>query len=296
MMASSQVLDRSKNKHRLTIVFGLTTAYMLAEAIGGLLTGSLALLADAGHMLTDAGALGLAILAIQYAERPATLQKTFGYYRAEVLAALVNAAVLLLISVYILYEAWRRFSHPPEVMSRPMLVIAVIGLVVNFVGMRLLSGSAGHSLNVKAAYLEVLSDMLGSLGVIAASVIMLTTRWYLADPIFGAAIGLFIVPRTWKMLKDTAHILMEGVPANLNLQTVQEEMLKVAGVVTVHDVHVWSLTSGVDSMSAHVCVEDPKEGIRIMNQLREMLAKRFSISHTTIQIEDNQCRPSTFDF
>ncbi len=295
-MASSQVLDRSKNKHRLTIVFGLTTAYMLAEAIGGLLTGSLALLADAGHMLTDAGALGLAILAIQYAERPATLQKTFGYYRAEVLAALVNAAVLLLISVYILYEAWRRFSHPPEVMSRPMLVIAVIGLVVNFVGMRLLSGSAGHSLNVKAAYLEVLSDMLGSLGVIAASVIMLTTRWYLADPIFGAAIGLFIVPRTWKMLKDTAHILMEGVPANLNLQTVQEEMLKVAGVVTVHDVHVWSLTSGVDSMSAHVCVEDPKEGIRIMNQLREMLAKRFSISHTTIQIEDNQCRPSTFDF
>ncbi|SRR5581483_10659687 len=292
-MPSERVPVRSANKRRLTIVFGLTTAYMLAEAIGGLLTGSLALLADAGHMLTDAGALGLALFAISYAERPATLQKSFGYYRAEVLAALVNAAILLLISFYILYEAWQRFANPPEVMSWPMLVIAVIGLVVNFFGMRLLSGSAGQSLNVKAAYLEVLSDTLGSVAVIAASIIMLTTGWYLADPIFGAAIGLFIVPRTWKMLKDTAHVLMEGVPANVNLDTVKQEMLSVPGVVTVHDLHVWTLTSGLDSMSAHVCVEDPKQGVKVMNDLRQMLEQRFGISHTTIQVEDRECRPSS---
>lgn len=287
--------NRCVNKRRLTIVFGLTTSYMLAEAIGGLLTGSLALLADAGHMLTDAGALGLALFAMRYAERPATLQKSFGYYRAEVLAALANASVLLLISIYILYEAWRRFSQPPQVLSSPMLVIAVIGLLVNFVGMRLLSGSAEHSLNAKAAYLEVISDMLGSIGVIAASIIMLTTGWLLADPIFGAAIGLFIIPRTWTMLKDTAHILMEGVPANVNLQEMQEEMLKIPGVVTVHDVHVWTLTSGLDSMSGHVCVQDPKDGVAIMTAIRNMLDERFGISHTTIQVEDNQCRPSNLD-
>jgi|SRR5579883_2010588 cobalt-zinc-cadmium efflux system protein len=286
------MLDRRANKRRLIVVFGMTTAYMLAEAIGGQLTGSLALLADAGHMLTDAGALGLALYAIRYAERPATPQKSFGYYRAEVMAALANAVVLLLISFFILYEAWQRFAHPPKVLSWPMLVIAAIGLVVNFVGMRLLSGSAGESLNVKAAYLEVLSDTLGSLGVIAASVIILTTGWYLADPIFGAAIGLFIIPRTWKMLKDTAHILMEGTPANINLEVLQEEVLKIPGVVAVHDVHVWTLTSGLDSMSGHVCVADPKDGIGIMNAIRKMLEERFGISHTTIQVEDNQCRPS----
>jgi cobalt-zinc-cadmium efflux system protein len=296
MIAGDQVPDRSKNKRRLAIVFVLTTAYMLAEAIGGLVTGSLALLADAGHMLTDAGALGLALFAIQYAERPATLQKSFGYYRADVLAALVNAAVLLLISFYILYEAWQRFANPPEVMSWPMLIIAGIGLVVNFVSMRLLSGSAGQSLNLKAAYLEVLSDTLGSVAVIAASIIMLTTGWYLADPIFGAAIGLFIVPRTWKMLKDTAHVLMEGAPANVNLEAVKEEMLKIQGVVTVHDLHVWTLTSGLDSMSAHVCVEDPAQGVKVLAALRQLLDERFRISHTTIQVEDKECRPSNLRF
>lgn len=296
-MADVQRLsDRSASKRRLSIVFGLTTTYMLAEAIGGLLTGSLALLADAGHMLTDAGALGLALFAIRYAERPATSKKSFGYYRAEVMAALVNAAVLLLISIYILYEAWQRFANPPEVMSWPMLIIATIGLVINFVGMRLLSGSAGGSLNVKAAYLEVLSDTLGSVAVIAASIIMLTTGWYMADPIFGAVIGLFIVPRTWKMLKETAHVLMEGVPANVNLEAVKQEMLKIPGVVTVHDLHVWTLTSGVDSMSAHVCVEDPTQGVTIVGELRQMLDEDFGISHTTIQVEDRECRPSNLRF
>lgn len=295
-MTSKATPDRSKNKRHLAIVLGLTTSFMLAEVIGGVLTGSLALLADAGHMLTDAGAIALALFAIRYAEKPATLQKSFGYYRAEVLAALVNAAVLLLISFYIVYEAWHRFANPPKVLSWPMLVIAVIGLAVNFLSMRLLAGSSAESLNAKAAYLEVLSDMLGSVAVIAASVIMLTTGWSLADPLFGAAIGLFIVPRTLKMLKDTAHVLMEGVPANVNLETLKQEMLKIRGVLTVHDIHVWTLTSGLDSMSGHVCVEDPTQGVRVMNTLREMLEERFGIAHTTIQVEDRECRPCNLDF
>jgi cobalt-zinc-cadmium efflux system protein len=164
-------------------------------------------------MLTDAGALGLALLAIWFAQRPATKEKTYGYYRAEILAAVVNAVVLLFISVYILDEAWRRFQNPPEVMSWPMLIVATIGLAVNMIGMRLLADASGKSLNVKGAYLEVLSDMLGSLGVIAASVIMLTTGWYLADPLISAGIGLFILPRTWTLLRQVTHILMEGTPA-----------------------------------------------------------------------------------
>ena len=287
---------RSNNKRRMAIVFGLTTTYMLAEAAGGFLTGSLALLADAGHMLTDAGALGLALFAMSYAERPATAKKTFGFYRAEVLAAFSNAALLLLISIYILYEAIKRFAHPPQVTSTPMLIIAGIGLVVNFVGMRLLASSSEETFNSKAAYLEVLSDALGSVGVIVAAVIMKTTGWYLADPVFGSAIGLFIIPRTIKMLKDTSHVLMEGTPSDINPDLVQQEMLKVAGVVKVHDVHVWTLASGVNCITGHVCVEDPKQGIRIMTELRRMLKHKYGIAHATIQIEDRECRYGDLDF
>lgn len=280
----------------MALVFGLTAAYMVAEAAGGFISGSLALIADAGHMLTDAGALGLALFAMSYAERPATAEKTFGFYRAEVLAAFSNAALLLLISLYILYEAFQRLAHPPKVASTPMLIIAGVGLVVNFIGMRLLAGASNESFNSKAAYLEVLSDALGSIGVVVAAIIMKTTGWYLADPIFGAAIGLFIIPRTIKMLKETAHVLMEGTPSDLNPDVVQQEMLKVAGVVTVHDLHIWTLTSGVHSVTGHVCVEDPKQGIRIMTDLRRLLKERYGISHATIQIEDKECRYGDLDF
>jgi cobalt-zinc-cadmium efflux system protein len=280
----------------MALVFGLTTAYMFAEGLTGFITGSLALVADAGHMLTDAGALGLALLAMSYAERPATPDKTFGFYRAEVLAAFSNAAILLLISIYILYEAVRRFAHPPEITSTPMLVVASLGLVINLVGMRLLASSSDESFNAKAAYLEVLSDALGSIGVIAAAIIMKTTGWYLADPIFGAAIGLFIIPRTIKMLKDTAHVLMEGSPSNISPEAVQQEMLKLAGVVKVHDFHLWTLTSGVHSVTCHVCVVDPKQGIWIMTELRRMLKDQYGIAHATIQIEDQECRYGDLDF
>ncbi|MBI3950155.1 MAG: cation transporter [Acidobacteria bacterium] len=212
-----------------------------------------------------------------------------GYYRVEILAALTNAVVLLFISLYILYEAWRRWQNPPEVMSWPMLIVATIGLGVNLTGMRLLADASGRSLNIKGAYLEVLSDMLGSLGVIAASVIMLTTGWYRADPLISAGIGLFIVPRTWTLLKEVTHILMEGTPARIELKEVEEAMNRVEGVKAVHDLHVWTITSGVDAMSAHITVEDSAQGDRILAELQRALKDQFEIEHTTIQLEVERC-------
>ena len=275
-----------KNKKKLWIVFSLPTGYMLAESAGGLLTHSLALLADAGHMLTDAGALGLALFAIRFAERPATQEKTFGYLRTEILAALGNAVALLLISFYILYEAWRRFQNPPEVTSGPMLIVASVGLIVNFIGMRMLASAAGESLNAKGAYLEVLSDTLGSVGVMAASIIMMTTHWYLADPIIGAGIGLFIVPRTWGLLKDATHILMEGVPERIDLKTLETAMRRVGGVSAIHDLHVWTLTSGMDSLTAHITLQQSGDGGEVLRDLQALLKTEFKIEHTTLQIEE----------
>lgn len=280
------------NKQRLRIVFGLTAGYMVAEAVTGILTKSLALLADAGHMLTDAGALGLSLLAIWFSERPSTPERSFGYYRAEILAAFVNALVLLLMSFYIVYEAWQRFKNPPVVTGWPMLVVAGIGMVVNLAGIRLLGKFSGKSLNVKAAYLEVMSDLLGSLGVVLAGVIVLTTGWYRADPIFGAAIGLFIVPRTWALLKDVVHILMEGAPSDLDLKKLKETMLSMPAVTAVHDLHVWTLTAGVNAMTAHVWISDGEDDSRVLRDLRRIAKEEFGIEHTTIQIE-KECESAT---
>lgn len=277
-----------KNKKQLRIALGLTTAYMTAEVVGGILTGSLALLADAGHMMTDAAALGMALIAISFSARAATPQRSYGFYRLEILAALINAVVLLLISVYILYEAWQRLKHPPEVLGTPMLVVAAIGLVVNLISMRLLAGGSQQSLNVKGAYLEVMGDLLGSIGVIAASVIIMTTGWTLADPIIGAGIGLFIIPRTWTLLREAVHILMEGAPSRIDLTQLEQGMLGSAGVVAVHDMHVWTVTSGLDAISAHVTVQDLAEGDRILGDLQKILKERFDIEHTTIQLEGQQ--------
>lgn len=281
------------NKSRLWIAFGLTAGYMLVEAVTGLLTNSLALLADAGHMLTDAGALGLSLFAVSFAERAPTPQRSFGYYRAEILAALANATVLLLMSFYILYEAWQRFKNPPVVASWPMLIVAAIGMGVNVAGIRLLAASSTKSLNVKSAYLEVLSDLLGSLGVLVAGVIMLTTGWYRADAVFGAAIGLFIIPRTWTLLKDATHILMEGVPAHVDIESLQQAIKNVPGVVAVHDLHVWSLTSGVDSMSAHVKIKASADEGKILKPIQALVKDRFGIEHTTIQPEKDDESPET---
>ncbi|MBM3650007.1 MAG: cation transporter, partial [Alphaproteobacteria bacterium] len=253
-----------RHKGRLKIALALTSGLMVIQAIGGLVTGSLALLADSAHMLTDAAGLALALIAIRFAERPATPQKTYGYVRMEVLAALINAVVLLMLTIFILYEAIDRFLNPPPVMAGPMLAVAVVGLAVNFTSMMLLAAGSKESLNVKGAYFEVMSDMLGSVGVIVAALVVMFTGWRLADPIVGAGIGLFIVPRTWALLKQAVHILMEGTPPEIDLGLLERALKDIPGVISVHDLHVWTITSGLDAMSCHLVIAD-------MARAREML-------------------------
>lgn len=275
---------------RLGWALGLTATYMVAEVIGGLVTGSLALLADAAHMMTDVGGLALALLAIRFAAREATPQRTYGYLRMEVLSALTNAVVLLLLTVYILYEAYQRFQAPPEIRSGPMLIVAAGGLVVNLISMRLLAGGSSESLNVKGAYFEVLSDMLGSVGVIVAALLIMWKGWALADPIIGAGIGLFIVPRTWTLLKQVTHILMEGTPPNVDLAILERKLMEIPGVTAVHDLHVWTVTSGFDAMSGHLVVADLSRGREALREARRILKDNFGIDHVTIQIEDEAVR------
>lgn len=278
-----------KNKKRLTIVLGLTLSYLVAEVVGGLITKSLALLADAGHMLTDVGGLALALIAIRFAERPACPEKTYGYYRVEILAAMANALVLVGISGFVLYEAYQRLLHPPEVQSKGMMVVAAIGLVVNVVGAVVLKGGSEESLNMKGAYFEVISDLLTSIGVLIAGGIMLLTGWYYADPIVSAGIGLFIFPRTWKMLKEAIDVLLEGTPSDVNIASLREAMNAVVGVADVHDLHVWSLTSHVNAMSAHVVVADGAAFEDVLSAVRKRVSSGFKISHVTIQVEPEGC-------
>lgn len=282
----SALTAAGRHKSSLYIALALTLSYMVAEVIGAIVTGSLALLADAAHMLTDAGGLALALFAIHFAQKPATPQKTYGYLRTEILSAMANAVVLLLLTLYILYEAYQRFLSPPEILSGPMLAVAVAGLLVNFISMRLLSSGSSESLNVQGAYFEVLSDMLGSLGVILAALVVMFTGWTLADPIIGAGIGLFIVPRTWRLLSQATHILLEGVPAEVDLTLLEAALKEIPGVLAVHDLHVWTITSGLDSMSGHVVIEEGTDGNTVLRAAKTLLEQRFHLQHVTIQIED----------
>ena len=279
-----------ENKRRLYAVLGLTSTYLVAEVVGGILTGSLALLADAGHMLTDVFGLTMALIAIKLGERPASDRRTFGYYRTEILAALANAVILVVVAIYILYEAIRRFQDPPEVLGGWMLVVAVVGLAVNLVGIFILMRGAGESLNVRGAYLEVLGDTLGSVGVIVASVIIIFTGWYPADPIIGVGIGLFIIPRAYSLLKEAVNVLLEGAPKGLKLEEVRASLQGIPGVIRVHDLHAWTITSGMNAMSGHLVVEDMGGGGDILAQAQKVLHDEYDIEHTTIQLE-----PSGFD-
>jgi len=258
---------------------------MIIEVIGGLWTGSLALIADAAHMLTDAGGLALALIAIRFAERRRTPQNTFGYVRMEVLSALTNAVVLLLLTVYILYEAYQRFLNPPEIIGGPMLAVAVVGLIVNLISMKLLSAGSAESLNVKGAYFEVLSDMLGSLGVIVAAAVVVLTGWQLVDPIIGAGIGVFIVPRTWILLKQAVHILMEGTPPEIDMTLLERTLSELPEVIAVHDLHVWTITSGADAMSCHLVITDMSLAPGTLTAAQAAMKTDFNLSHVTIQIE-----------
>jgi cobalt-zinc-cadmium efflux system protein len=285
MEAPGMTSAASQHTRRLVAALGLTASFMVIEVLGALWTGSLVLLADAAHMLTDVGGLSMSLLALRFAQKPPTTENTYGYLRAEILAAVANGVVLFLVAGYILYEAALRVWAPPEIRAGPMLVIAVLGLGVNLLGMGLLHQGAGTSLNIRGAYLEVLSDALGSIAVIVAAMIIQTTGFYLIDPLSSAAIGLFILPRTWALMRQALHILMEGVPPHLNVREIEVAMTTVLGVHAVHDLHVWTLTSGKDAMSSHVVVDDLAAGQRTLGALHTLLHERFGIEHTTIQLE-----------
>jgi cobalt-zinc-cadmium efflux system protein len=275
----------SRHKHRLWAVLGLNASFMVVQVVTGWWTGSLALLADAAHLFVDAAGVGLSLLAVWFAERPATPEKTYGYYRVEILAALVNGVVLCVLAIVILIEAWERLRVHHEVMAGPVLVVATAGLGVNLLAAWLLHAGAGESLNVRGAYLEVLGDALSSAAVIVAAGVILLTGWTRADALASAAIGLLILPRTFSLLRQAVNVLLEGVPPHLELGEIESALLGARGIKRVHDLHVWTLTSGREAMSAHVVVEPGAPADRILEDLHVILHARFGIDHTTIQIE-----------
>jgi len=267
----------------------ITLVVLVVELVGAALSGSLALLADAGHMLTDAAAIGLALLAATLAARPATPQRTFGYQRAEILAATLNAVLLLGVAGFVLVEAVRRWVDPAEVEAGPMLVFALVGLVANAASLAVLRGGQAESLNMRGAYLEVLGDLLGSLAVIAAAGVILVSGYTRADAVASVVIALLILPRTWLLLRDAVDVLLEATPRNVDLQDVREHIRRVDGVVDVHDLHAWTITSGMPVLSAHVVVSDEalaeRGGGRILDELCACLGDHFDVAHCTFQLE-----------
>lgn len=281
---------RSASRKRLLITLILVCSYMIAEVIGGLLTNSLALLADAGHMLTDAAALALSLFALWMAQRPPTPQRTFGHYRAEILAALVNGATLVAIAIYIFIEAFHRFQSPPEVLGGTMMLIAVGGLIVNLAGLLVLHSARDESLNVKGAWLHVLGDALGSVGAILGGLLIWLFGWLWADPLVSVLIGTLILFSSWTLLKQSVSVLMEQAPGHIDVDDVREAMLAADGVVGVHGLHVWSITTGLESLSAHVTVQSRVKPANVLHELRHTLHDRFGIEHVTIQLD-----PEGFD-
>ncbi len=281
--------SRARQQKGLALVLALTAGYMIAEIIGGLLTNSLALLADAGHMFSDVAALGLSLFAMWIARRPATPQRTYGYHRIEILAALANGVTLVAVAIYIFIEAAQRLGEPPEVQGPLMLGVAAGGLVVNVVGLWILHEGRGENLNVHGAWLHVLGDLLGSVGTIIAAILISTTGWNLADPIASVLIGLLILVSSWRLLKEAAAILMEHAPGNLDVEAVQEAMSRVPGVLEVHDLHVWTITSGLVSLSAHVLVAETRPNQVVLEDLRNVLESGFEITHMTVQCESAEC-------
>jgi len=275
----------SRSRRALVGALALSSTVLVVEIIGSLWTGSLALAADAGHMFADVGGLGLALFASWIAARPPTPAKTYGYQRAEILAALLNSLVMMALAAVILYEAYHRLSEPRAVPGGPLLVIGVLGLGANLASMWMLRRDAHASLNVRAAYLEVLGDALGSLGVLVAAVVLMTTGWTPIDSLVSVAIGLLIVARTWRLLSQVVNVLLEGTPPHLDVTEIEIAMRAVAGVRRVHDLHVWTLTSGREAMSAHVVVDDTGESNRLLDELHRVLHARFGVDHTTIQLE-----------
>jgi cobalt-zinc-cadmium efflux system protein len=281
--AEARLLAR-QNQRRLQLVAGLTALFLLLEAAAGWLTGSLALLADAGHMLADVLGLGMALAALHFAQRPATPARTYGFYRAEILAALANCLLLLGIGAYILFEAWQRLVEPRPVASLQVLLVALVGLSVNLVAIKLLHGGATHSLNLRAALLEVYSDLLGSVGVIVSALLGLLTGWQLADTLVSILIALLILPRTWQLLRTTLEVLLEATPGHVDTAEIEQAMLRTPGVTSVHELHVWSITSGFVALSAHVTATG-RSSAEVLHDLQLLVRQRFGIEHSTLQVE-----------
>ena len=270
----------------LLISLGLTFAFLIVQVVTGFITGSLALLSDAGHMATDVLGLGMALAAIQAASHAQNHpQRTFGLYRLEILAALANAVLLFGVAGYIGFEAINRLSNARDVASTPVLVVGVIGLVINVIAFKLLRAGSKESLNVRGAYLEVMSDMLGSVGVIVAAIIWGITGWTWVDPVIGAAIGLFILPRAYKLGRTAIRVLVQSAPEHLNVASLQADLATIAGVIDVHDLHVWTLTSEMDVASAHLMVASGVDTHSVLDQARVLLAERHGITHATLQVE-----------
>ncbi|MBK9739882.1 MAG: cation transporter [Actinobacteria bacterium] len=277
------------HRRQLLIVLGITTVVLVAEVVGGVITGSLALLADAGHMFTDVAGITLAVLAVSFASRPATDERTYGYYRLEILAAVINAVLLFGVAVFILFEAWQRWAAPPDVDGPLMLAFAAVGLVANVAGLVLLRSGSTTSLNVRGAYLEVLGDTLGSVAVIVAALVIAVTGWERADVVASVMVALMILPRTWSLLREATDVLLEAAPRGTDLAQIRQHLLDTPGVIDAHDLHVWTLTSGIPVLSVHVVVDNDVladgRGGQVLDALGECLAEHFDVEHCTFQLE-----------
>lgn len=276
------------NSKKLMFALGLTVLFLIVEVIAGVITQSLALLSDAAHMFTDAAALAIALAAIRIGKKPADSKRTFGYQRFEILAALFNASMLFVVAIYILYEAYQRFSQPPDIQSVGMMVVAAIGLVINLISMSILASSAKDSLNIKGAYLEVLSDALGSVGVIVGGAIIYFTQWMWVDTVVAVLIGFWVLPRTWVLLKQSINILLEGVPDEIDIETLRSDLLALEGVEGIHQLKVWAISSKNIHLTAHLIAPEISQK-RLYQQAVELLSGKHHISDITLQIEDDHC-------
>src|SRR6185295_18870114 len=280
----------------LKLALIVTSVFLVAEFAGALYTNSLALLADSGHMVTDVAALSLSLAATFFATRRATPQKTFGFYRVEILAALLNGVFLILISLYIFYAAWGRMKNPPEIKAGWMLVVALFGLSANIFSAYLLFGNRSQSLNVRGAFFHVLSDAVGSLGAVIAGVAIMFGGYQVADPIISAIVGVLILCSSWILIRDAVDILLEGTPSHVNIVNLQEQLKQIPGAGSVHDLHVWTLTSGVLAMSCHVVMADSVASHgAILAKVKELAREKFKIDHTTVQIEDASATEQVMD-
>lgn len=270
---------------KLKIALGLTFLYMLAEAIGGWLSNSLALIADAGHMLTDVAALSLTLLAFRFASRPATSKKTYGYYRLEILAAFVNGIALVVLSLWIIYEAYERWSAAPEIKGAEMLAVAAGGLVVNFVALMLLHTESSENLNMRGAWLHIVGDLLGSVAAIIAGLAIIFFGYVWADAVTSIVISLIIIMSSWRLIMNSVNVLLEGTPAHVDMTSLQESILQTPGVMGVHDLHVWTISSGIDALSAHISHDRSQGHSELLAIVRDKLHDEFGIDHLTIQME-----------